>query len=124
MSRHTNLLLVLALAVGVAYGWFGVPFFLTILADDTEAVTEELPDQRLSAVEQAEVDDLRSRMLSLKAGMGEHKVSKVLGLLIYATGAYGFVEHGDWRMALLCVPALWRPVGAQIPISAAGQRAP
>jgi hypothetical protein len=94
VSRRANILLLLTLAAGVAYGWFGVPFFLTILADDSEGVTEELGDHRLSEVEQAEVDDLRCRMLSLKTGMDKQKVSKVLGLLIYATLAYEFDSNG------------------------------
>jgi hypothetical protein len=41
MSWRANTLLVLALASGLAYGRFAVPFFLATASDDVEAAVEE-----------------------------------------------------------------------------------
>jgi len=72
VSRRVNILLLLALAIGVAYGRFGVPFFA---ATGSEAMVEEPEEQCLS-----EANAIRFRMELLKPGMDHDAVRKVLGL--------------------------------------------
>jgi hypothetical protein len=72
VSRRANILLLLALAVGVAYGRFGVPFLAAI---GSEAVVEEPEEQCLP-----EADAIGFRMKLLKSGMDHDEVRKVLGL--------------------------------------------
>jgi len=66
------MLLVFALAAGVAYGYFGVPIFLAMSpGDDTASVVEE---HRLS-----DDEDLRFRVQLLRTGMDHGQVERVLG---------------------------------------------
>jgi hypothetical protein len=82
MSRRANILLLVALAAGVTYGWFGVPLFLPMISDDTEAIVEERGQPR------SEVDEVRFRMLLLKRGMKHSDAEEVLGLAS-GTGTIG-----------------------------------
>jgi hypothetical protein len=75
MSRRANILLVLALAAGIAYGYFGVPFLLPLVADDVEATVEEPNGQRIS-----DLDETRFRLQRLRPGMTGKEVAKVLDL--------------------------------------------
>jgi hypothetical protein len=76
MPRRANILLLLALAAGVAYGRFGLPFLLAIGSDDDGAMFHEADLQsRLKA------DKIYFRMFLLKPGMEEDEVKRVLGLL-------------------------------------------
>jgi hypothetical protein len=70
-----NILLLLALAAGVAYGWLALPLLLPLVSDDVEAAVEESEWQRLS-----EADKIRLRMSSLKVGMDSDEVRRVLDL--------------------------------------------
>lgn len=83
MSRRTTILLLLVMAAGVAYGYFGVPFLLPFVSDHVEAAVEEPAGQRVS-----EVDEIRFRMLLLKPGMDSREVDRVLGLAnkLFAAG--------------------------------------
>jgi hypothetical protein len=71
MSRRTNILLILALAAIVAYGRFGVPFFLPMVSDDAP-VDEGQPV--------SEADEVRHRMRLLRPGAHECDVERILGL--------------------------------------------
>jgi hypothetical protein len=75
MSRRTNILLLLALTSGLAYGYFGVPFLLPLVSDGIEETVEEPPGQVFS-----EADEIHLRLLSLKGGMTSDEVEKWLGL--------------------------------------------
>ena len=76
MSRRANILLLLALVIGIAYGRFGIPFLLPLVSDGIEETVEEPLGQVFS-----EADDIRFRMLSLKEGMTSDEVEKWLGLI-------------------------------------------
>ena len=69
MPQRTNLLLILALAAGVAYGGFGVPYFL---ARDS---VEEPEEQPLSVAQK-----IHFRMGLLGPGMDSVQAKKVLGI--------------------------------------------
>jgi hypothetical protein len=85
MSRRANILLLLALAAGVVYGWFGVPFLLPLVSDGIEATVEEPPGQVFS-----EADEIRFRMLSLKTGMDFDEIARVLGRPVLLRGHWSF----------------------------------
>jgi hypothetical protein len=110
MSRRANIILLLALAAGVAYGGFGVP----LLSDDTEAVVEESGGQVLS-----EADEIRLQMPRLKPGMNQGEAEKVLGLdnkprAFFGFGgfssSYGMTYHIDQRHTLTLL--FDRPTGS------------
>jgi hypothetical protein len=82
VSRRTNILLMVALATGVLYGYFGVPFFLPLVSDELP-MAEEPECPTLS-----EVEDIRLRMLLLKRGMKHSDAEEVLGLAS-GTGTIG-----------------------------------
>jgi hypothetical protein len=75
MSRRANILLLLALAAGIGYGYFGVPFLLPFVAEQVEDVAEEPVVGVIS-----EAHNMQCRMLSLRPGMKGADVHRVLGL--------------------------------------------
>jgi hypothetical protein len=99
VSRRTNMLLILALAVGVAYGRFAIPFFLPLVSDHTEALVEEQDAQALS-----EVDDIRLRIPSLKPGMCSGEVDKLLDLANKHSFLSGCLESDNTMWMSECYP--------------------
>jgi hypothetical protein len=83
MSRRMNILLLLTLAAGVAYGWLGVPFLLPFVSDEIEEAVEE-PQGQLYP----EIEEMRVRMLALKVGMAHGDVAKVLDLASKSSGCF------------------------------------
>lgn len=89
MSRRANILLLLALAAGVAYGWFGVPSLLPF-ADGIDATAEEPEGQVLS-----EADQIRFRMQSLILGMDNDEAGRVL-FLHNMPASIRVLERSSW----------------------------
>jgi hypothetical protein len=93
MSRRANILVLAALALGVAYGGFGISFLLPTISDDMEAMVEAT-----EAPVPPEIDYIRSRMLSLKKGMTFEEAERVLGLVdkftLEALTPFGWIVVG------------------------------
>jgi hypothetical protein len=100
MSRRVNMVLLLVLALGVAYGRLGVPSLLTFSSDDPGATAEEaagqqsLPtDWRITEIAQGVSPDATPERTYVLAWQRNKRVEKCLVLCLINKG------HDSWLLA-------------------------
>jgi hypothetical protein len=77
MSRRANILVLLALTIGIVYACFAVPFLSPLIPDSPEA-----PIARPDVPPISDLDEIRYRLLLLKPGMKAREVHQVFDELL------------------------------------------